>query len=125
MDFMITTLPSVMGLVDNGTVRPLAVTSVARSKKLPDIPTVAESGWPGYESGAWYGFVVPKGTPTKIVMALRDATLAAINRPTIRERLESEGAEPIGSTPREFAEMMRAESARWKDLVKDAAVPVE
>ena len=58
-------------------------------------------------------------------MALRDATLATINRPSVRARLEGEGAQPIGSTPREFAEMMREESARWKDVVKDAGVTVE
>ena len=62
-DFMITTLPSVMGLVESGQMRALAVTTRARTKKLPDVPTVSESGLPGYEAGAWYGFVVPKGTP--------------------------------------------------------------
>lgn len=125
MDFMVTTLPSVMELLQGDRVRALAVTSAARSKALPDVPTVAESGLPAYRAGAWYGFVVPRGTPARAVMALRDATLAAINRPSVRARLEREGAQPIGSTPREFAEMMREESARWKDVVKDAGVTVE
>ena len=124
-DFMATTLPSVMDQLHNSQLRALAVTSAARSKALPDVPTVAESGWPGYRAGAWYGLVAPRGTPAKVVMALRDATLATINRPSVRARLEGEGAQPIGSTPREFAEMMREESARWKDVVKAAGVTVD
>ena len=71
------------------------------------MPTVAESGWPGYEAGAWYGFVVPKGTPADVTERLRAATVAAINTQRVRDRLQNEGAEPIGSTPREFAAMMR------------------
>ena len=78
-DFMITTLPSVIGLVDSGQIRALAVTTKARTKRLPDLPTVAEGGYAGYEAGAWYGFVVPKGTPADAAERLRAATIAAIN----------------------------------------------
>jgi tripartite-type tricarboxylate transporter receptor subunit TctC len=72
-DFMITTLPSVIGLTDGSQMRPLAVTTKTRTKKYPDVPAIAESGWSEYEATAWYGFVVPKGTPKDIVAKLRDA----------------------------------------------------
>ena len=124
-DFMVTTLPSVAGLIETGQMRALAVTTKARTRKLPDVPTVAESGWPTYESGAWYGFVVPKGTQGDAVETLRKATIAAITSEKVRERLLNDGAEPIGSTPAEFAEMMRNESKRWADVVRDMAISVE
>jgi len=98
-DFMITTLPSVVGLIEGSQMRPLAVTTKARTKKFPDVPTIAESGVENYEATAWYGFVVPKGTPKDIVAKLRDATIETITKGVVRERLEAEGAEPIGNTP--------------------------
>ena len=124
-DFMITTLPSVIGLIDGSQMRPLAVTTKARTKKFPDVPTIAESGWAAYEATAWYGFVVPKGTPKEIVAKLREATIETITKGVVRERLEAEGAEPIGNTPEEFAAMMKAESARWADVVKQANIKVD
>ncbi|MGZ3408810.1 MAG: Bug family tripartite tricarboxylate transporter substrate binding protein [Xanthobacteraceae bacterium] len=124
-DFMVTTLPSVIGLVDSGQMRALAVTTKTRTKRLPDLQTVAESGFPGYEAGAWYGFVVPKGTPAAAAERLRAATVAGINTQKVRDRLLNEGAEPIGSTPAEFAQMMQTESKRWAEVLKDAAISVE
>ena len=124
-DYMVTTLPSVSGLVETGQMRALAVTTKTRTKKLPDVPTVAESGWSSYEAGAWYGFVVPKGTPAGVVDTLRKATVAAINPPKGRERFANEGAEPIGSTPRDFADMMQMESKRWAEVVKASSISVE
>lgn len=124
-DFMITTLPSVIGLIDGSQMRPLAVTTKARTKKFPDVPSISESGWDAYEATAWYGFVVPKGTPKEINAKLRDATIETITKGIVRERLEGEGAEPIGNTPEEFAAMMKAELARWADVVKQAAIKVE
>jgi tripartite-type tricarboxylate transporter receptor subunit TctC len=124
-DYMVTTLPSVTGLIESGQMRALAVTTRARTKKLPDVPTVAESGWPSYEAGAWYGFVVPKGTPPEVIEKLRGATVAAINTAKVRERFANEGAEPIGSSPKEFADMMQAESKRWAEVVKSASITVE
>ena len=124
-DFMITTLPSVVGLIEGGQMRPLAVTTKTRTKKYPDVPTIAESGWPDYEAAAWYGFVVPKGTPKNIADKLRQATIETITKGVVRERLEAEGAEPLGNSPEEFAAMMKAESARWADVVKQTAIKVD
>ncbi|MEZ2409566.1 Bug family tripartite tricarboxylate transporter substrate binding protein [Bosea sp. RCC_152_1] len=123
-DFMVTTVPSVLGLIEGKSVRLLAVTSPQRTKLFPETPTVAELGWPDYRATAWYGLVVPKGTPEFIVKALRDATVSTINNDTIKERLRNEGAEPIGNEPAAFAEMMRAESRRWAKLVKSANMSI-
>jgi tripartite-type tricarboxylate transporter receptor subunit TctC len=124
-DFMITTLPSVMGLIDGSQMRPLAVTTKTRTKKLPDVPTISESGWEAYEAAAWYGFVLPKGTPKEINDKLRAATVETITKGAVRDRLEAEGAEPIGNSPEEFAAMMKAESGRWAEVVKQTAIKVD
>ncbi|WP_046863504.1 Bug family tripartite tricarboxylate transporter substrate binding protein [Microvirga massiliensis] len=122
LDFMITTIPSVLGLLEASQVRPLAVTGKDRSRKFPDVPAAAESGWPNYEAMAWYGFVVPKGTPKTITAKIRTATIETISAGVVRARLEAEGAEPIGNDSEEFAAMMRAESARWAEIVKQASI---
>jgi tripartite-type tricarboxylate transporter receptor subunit TctC len=124
-DFMITTLPSVVGLIEGSQMRPLAVTTKARTKKFSNVPTIVESGVENYEATAWYGFVVPKGTPKDIIAKLRDATIETITKGVVRERLEAEGADPLGNTPEEFAAMMKAESARWADVVKQANIKVD
>ena len=118
-DFMITTLPSAVGLIEGAKLKPLAVTTKARTKRFPDVPTIAESGWSDYDTSAWYGFVVPAGTPADIATKLRDATVEAIKSPTVISRLENEGAEPIGNSPAEFAAFMQAESQRWAALIEE------
>lgn len=123
-DFMVTTVPSVLGLIEGGKVRALAVTGKARAKLFPEVPSVAESGWPNYEATAWYGFVVPKGTPKEVAARLRNATVETINSALIRERLQNEGAEPIGNTPEEFAAMMEAESRRWASIIREARLAI-
>lgn len=123
--YMITTLPSVMGLIDGKRVRPLAVTTKDRADVLKDVPTIAESGWPEYEAGAWYGFVVPKGTPADIVETLRKATVEAIHQDPVKSRLAGEGTRPVGNSPQEFAAFMKQESERWAKVVKAAGISLE
>jgi len=118
--FIITTIPSVAGMIQTKQMRALAVTSKERVPTLPDVPTIAESGWPDYESAAWYGFVAPAGTPAEIVDKLQKATVAAINEPAVRKRLAQEGAKPIGNTPAEFGAFMAAEHKRWGEIIKAA-----
>ena len=118
MHLMVSTVPSVLGLIEGGQIRALAVTGKTAVDKLPGVPTVASFGYPDYESTAWYGFAVPRGTPKDIADKLRVATLEAIQGPVIRERLANEGAKPIGNAPEEFKAMMQAESARWKAVIQ-------
>jgi tripartite-type tricarboxylate transporter receptor subunit TctC len=124
-DFMITTMPSVAGLIEGGAVRALAVTTLTRAPTLPDVPTLAEAGAKGYDSGAWYGFVVPKGTPASVIERLRTATIEAINTDLVKSRFRNEGAVPIGSSPEDFRKMMEAESKRWSEVVKAANISIQ
>lgn len=121
-DFMVTTFPSILGQIDGGLVRPLAVTSRERTTLRPDLPTVAELGWAGYDASAWYGFVVPAGTPAPVVDRLRKATLDALNSPLLKDRLGKEGASPIGNSPEEFRRMMVEEHQRWGRLIQSAGL---
>ena len=117
LDFMITTLPSVVGFIDSAKAKPLAVTTPERAKQLPEVPTIAESGFPDYQTAGWYGFAVPKGTPPEIVTKLRDATVAAANSPDVQKSLDIEGAVVVGTTPEEFGAFMQGESKRWAELI--------
>lgn len=114
---MVTTIPSVAGLIEGGQVKALAVTGKKPVEQLKDVPTVASLGYPDYEATAWYGFVVPKGTPKEVADKLRNAIFESLKSDLIKSRLASEGAEPIGNAPEEFAAMMKAESARWKTVI--------
>jgi tripartite-type tricarboxylate transporter receptor subunit TctC len=125
LDFMITTLPSIVGFLDGGKATPLAVTMQERAKRLPEVPTISESGFPDYQAAAWYGFAVPKGTPPEIVAKLREATRAATKTDTVKRSLDGEGAVVIGSTPQEFAAFMQGESKRWAELIKSAGLSLD
>lgn len=118
--FMITTIPSVAGMIQTGQMRALAVTSKERVPTLPEVPTIAESGWPDYESSAWYGFVAPAGTPADIIDKLNKATIAALKEQAVGKRLAQEGAKPIGGTPEEFGKFIAAEHKRWGEIIKAA-----
>ena len=124
LDFMITTLPSVVGFIDSGKAKPLAVTMQERAKRLPEVPTIAESGYPDYQAAAWYGFAVPKGTPPEIVAKLREATVAAAKTRGPRS-LDIEGAVIIASTPEEFGAFMQGESQRWADLIAKTGITTD
>jgi tripartite-type tricarboxylate transporter receptor subunit TctC len=123
-DFIITTLPSVIGLIDGGKMRPLAVTTKHRAPTLKAVPTVAESAFPDYEINAWYGFIVPAGTPRPLVDTLRKATVDALASPQVRDRLDKDGARAVGSTPEEFAAFIKAEHARWKVIAAAANIQI-
>ena len=123
-DFIITTLPSVIGLIEGGKMRPLAVTTRQRAPTLKDVPTVAESGFADYEANAWYGFVVPAGTPRPLVDVLRKATVEALASPQVKDRLDKDGARAVGSTPEEFAAFIKAEHARWKVIAAAANIQI-
>lgn len=123
-DFMVTTAPSVLGLIDSGDMIPLAVTTKDRVKRF-NAPSIAESGYPDYVSEAWYGFVVPKGTPAAVTEKIRTATIEAMKSPAIKDRLEAEGTVLVGDTPAEFASMMKAESERWKVFLATAGISIK
>jgi len=111
--------------VRSGRIRSLAVTSLKRSIFLPDAPTVAESGFPGYEVSGWYGVLAPARTPREIVARLYEAISRILKLPDVGERLASDGSEPIGSTPQEFAAYIQAEIIKWEKVIKQSGAKVE
>ena len=111
--------------IKGGRVRVLAVTSAQRSPAMPEIPTIAEAGVPGYESGVWYALLAPKGTPAAIVKKLHDESVALLKGPEMRERFAADGIKPIGSTPEELAAYIRSERVKWADVVKRSGATVD
>jgi tripartite-type tricarboxylate transporter receptor subunit TctC len=115
-------LPSSLPLARAGKVQALAVTSLRRSSAAPEIPTIAESGYPGFETAAWYGVLVPIGTPREIVMRLNRATIAALGAAEVKERLVQEGSEPMGSSPAQFGAYIKSEIEKWSKVVREANI---
>lgn len=117
--------PPLLQHVKTGKLRALAVGSLKRTSVLPDVPTVAESGYPGFETSQWYGLMVPTGTPKEIVDKLYQAAVAAGKLPAVGERLQAETAEIITSSPKEFADFIKVEAKRWGEVVKKANIKAE
>jgi tripartite-type tricarboxylate transporter receptor subunit TctC len=118
-------IPESIAHVKGGTVRALGVTSAARSPVLPDVPTIAEAGVPDYDTGVWWGFLGPAGLPADVKAKLANDCADVVKLPTVVERLKSLGATPIGSTPDEFADFMRAEHEKWGPIIKAAGIKAE
>jgi len=111
--------------VKSGRVKAIAITNKARFRSLPDVPTVAESGVPGFEARNWFGVLAPHGTPGPVVARLSSLVATHMHATEMKERLLNEGAEAIGSTPKAFAELIASELKRWKEVVKlSGAKPV-
>ena len=116
------TLPSVFSHVKGGRLRALAVTTAKRAPSAPDIPTIAESGVPGYEMSQWYGLLAPAGMPAPIMDRLNAEVAKALQHPDVRTRFAAEGAEPVSSSPQEFAKFYKAEIAKWTAVVQKAGI---
>ncbi|HYX01194.1 MAG TPA: tripartite tricarboxylate transporter substrate binding protein [Reyranella sp.] len=124
VDVMFDNVPSSIGHIQGGKIRPLAVTTDARSKALPDVPTVAETV-PGYEASAWFGIGVPKGTPADVIDKVNKAVNEALKDPKMVERLADLGGAPMPGTPADFGKIMESEVAKWKKVVEFSGATVE
>ena len=117
--------PPLMAHVKAGTLRPIAVGTAKRSPAMPDVPTVAEQGYPGFETSQWYGLMAPAGTPDAIIQKLAQAAADAGKTATVADRLKAEAAEPSTSTPKEFADFIKVEAVRWNDVVKKSGIKAD
>jgi len=118
-------LASTLPHIRSGRVRALAVTGDRRSNILPQLPTVMESGLPGYDVSAWYGMLAPAGTPGEVLKRVHDETTKALRAADIQERLAADGSEAVGSTPEAFGRFIRDEMAKWGKVVRGAGVKVD
>ena len=116
------TLPSVFPQAKQGRLRAVAVTTARRTPAAPDIPTVAEAGVPGYEMSQWYGLLAVAGTPAPVIERLNTEIGKALRHPELRSRYQSDGAEPVGSSPQEFGAFFKAEIAKWTRVVQKAGI---
>ena len=122
VNWMIGATISALPLVKAGRLRAIAITSAQRSKAMPDLPTVAESGIPGYEVIGWFAMFAPHGTPMAIVETLSAETRRGLQRPEFASIAEAQGMDIVGSTPAELARLMRSEMGMWQKVVKSAGI---
>jgi tripartite-type tricarboxylate transporter receptor subunit TctC len=120
-DNVLSSAPHVRG----GRLRAIAVSTLKRSSVMPDVPTVAESGLPGFEVAVWQGILAPAGTPGAVIDAIHAAVVTALKRPDTVERMAQQGADIVGSTPREFAAFIKSDLVKWAKVVKDSGARVD
>jgi tripartite-type tricarboxylate transporter receptor subunit TctC len=125
VSLMFASVPSVIQHVRGGKLHALGVTSARRSPALPEVPTIAEQGLPGYELISWFGIVAPAGTPPDSVKRLNGEIRQVIAAPDFQERLKSEGGEAVAMTPEEFSEFIRRETVRWAKIVRDTGAKLD
>jgi tripartite-type tricarboxylate transporter receptor subunit TctC len=112
----------VMPLVREGKLRALAITSIKRSALAPELPTMAESGFPGFEAVPWFSPLAPAGTPKGVLEKLHGKTVKALPMPEVRRKFDELGLDPVGNTPTEFAAVITKEMPEWAKLIKDAGI---
>ena len=125
VDFMFGTVAATYPLISAGKLRALAVSSPQRSPRLPDVPTVAETVVPGYEAFEWNGMLLPARTPKDVADKLQKAVVDVLKEDGVQQRLKDLGAQPVGSTPTEFAAFLRKEDAKWGDVVKQGDIKLD
>jgi tripartite-type tricarboxylate transporter receptor subunit TctC len=118
-------ISSALPQIHAGALRPLAIAALQRSPQLPDVPLVADAGFPGFDVTSWYGVAVHSGTPPEIVDRLYRETAEILKQPDVKERFEGMGVEPGALSPAAFGDLVRTESKKWGDIIKRADIKVE
>ena len=125
VELYMSSVPTLLGQIKQGKLRPLAVTSAKRVDDLPDVPTINESGYKGFDAVTWFGFLAPAGTPKDVVATLNTEFNKVLRDPELVKRLGDEGADAAGGTPEQFAALIRKEMPRWAKVVKDSGARVD
>jgi tripartite-type tricarboxylate transporter receptor subunit TctC len=118
-------VPSALSQIRAGRLRAIAVTSAKRARELPDVPTIAESGYRGFEASTWYGLLAPAGTPMTVVARLNVEVNRLLKTAEVRERLAAEGGEVLGGSPEQFASFLKAEHVKWGRVVRESGARAE
>jgi len=117
--------PPLLPHLQSGSIRALAITTLKRTTALPEVPTIAESGFPGFEATTWHGIVAPAGTPKDVVATLHRASVGAVNDPEVRKVLTELGVDVVGNTPDEFRAYIKSEIPKWAAIVKASGAKVD
>lgn len=125
VDLYMASVPTLLGQIKQGKLRALAVTSPQRVDDLPNVPTVREAGFKGFEAVTWFGLLAPAGTPKEIITRLNAEFNKALQVPELKKRLNDEGADPVGGTPEQFAALIKDEIARWGRIVVESGAKVD
>lgn len=125
IDIMFDNMPSAIQHVRSGRLKPLAVTTAKRSPELPEVPTIAEAGVPGYEATSWFGMFAPAATPAPVVTRLNQALVKVLADAEVKKKLAEQGAEPYSETPAQFAAFIQAEAAKWSKVVKESGATAD
>ena len=125
VDLLVSSVPSAMGQIKSGKLRPLAVTSAKRSTSLPDVPTVAEQGFKDFDVSTWYGVFAPAGTPKEIVAAVNAEINKLLATPEMKDAIHAQGAEPQAMTPDQFGTQLKADYQKWRGIVQGSGVTLE
>ena len=125
VDIMFDNLPSAIAHVRAGKLRAIAVTTAKRSEQLPQVPTIAESGVPGYEATSWFGLFAPAGTPVAVVTKLNAAIVKVLGQPEVKRKITEQGGDPSPEKPEQFAAFIQAESLKWGKVVRDSGASVD
>jgi tripartite-type tricarboxylate transporter receptor subunit TctC len=125
VELYMSSVPTLLGQIKQGKLRPLAVTSAKRVDDLPNVPTINESGYHGFDAVTWFGFLAPANTPKDIVARLNAEFNKALQQPDLRKKLGDEGADPAGGTPEQFAALIKDEIPRWGKVVKESGARID
>lgn len=125
IQFMFATIPSVMTHITAGKLKPIAVSSLKRSRSMPDVPTVVEKGFPQFEAGSWFGFFAPKGTPEAVITLVNKTVNEILQVPAIEQQMVAQGADPAGGTPAQFGQFVQREHDKWRAIVRDSGAKAE
>jgi tripartite-type tricarboxylate transporter receptor subunit TctC len=125
VDLLVSSLPSAIAQLKAGKLRALAVTSAARSSSLPDVPTVAESGYKDFDVATWYGLFMPAGTPAAIVTTMNTKVNELLANPEVKAAIAAQGAEPQAMKPEQFSNLLKADYAKWKGIVQASGAKIE
>jgi tripartite-type tricarboxylate transporter receptor subunit TctC len=125
VDLYMSSVPTLLGQIKQGKLRALAVTSTKRVDDLPNVPTIHESGYKGFDAATWFGLLAPAGTPKDVVARLNAEFNKALQQPELRKKLGDEGADPAGGTPEQFAALIKDEALRWGKVVKESGARID